>query len=94
MVGINFDDVELGQDLPEYKPDVSMERIHLFVRSSGMKSARFTDHEGARKEGLPGAIVPGIMSQGILAGVIHRWAPGSKILKVDTVSNWAANLAR
>ena len=25
------------------------------------------------------------MSQGILAGLIHRWAPGSKILKIDTV---------
>jgi acyl dehydratase len=85
MAGINFDDVELGQDLPDSKPDVSMERILQFTRASGMASTRFTDHEGARKEGLPGAIVPGIMSQGILAGLIHRWAPGSKILTIDTV---------
>ncbi len=85
MARINFDDVELGQDLPEFKPDVSMERIRLFTHASGMASTRFTDHEEARKEGLPGAIVPGIMSQGILAGLIHRWAPGSKILTIDTV---------
>ncbi len=85
MAPINFDDVELGQDQPEYKPDVSMERVRQFTRASGMAAARFTDHEGARKEGLPGAIVPGIMSQGILAGLIHRWAPGSKILTIDTV---------
>ena len=85
MARINFDDVELGQDLPELKPDVSMARVRQFTRASGMAAARFTDHERARKEGLPGAIVPGIMSQGILAGLIHRWAPGSKILKIDTV---------
>ena len=32
-----------------------------------------------------GAIVPGIMSQGLLASMIHRWAPGSTIHKIDTV---------
>ena len=50
-----------------------------------MKFGRFTDHEFARKEGLPGAIVPGIMSQGILVAMIHRWAPGSSVVKIDTV---------
>ena len=47
---------------------------------------RFTDHEKARNEGgLPGAIVPGIMSQGILAAAIHRFVPGGTIRKIDTV---------
>ena len=46
---------------------------------------RFVDHEAARKEGFPAAIVPGIMSQGLLAAMIHRWAPNSSIQTIDTV---------
>ena len=85
MARPSFDDLEVGDELPEFEPDVSMERIRLFVGSSGMAAGRFTDHEAARKEGLPGAIVPGILSAGILAGLIHRWAPGSRVQQIDTV---------
>ena len=42
-------------------------------------------HDAARKEGFPGAIVPGIMSQGLLAAMIHKWAPGCNIMSIDTV---------
>lgn len=80
-----FAGVEIGDDLPEYRPDVGIENVRRFVRAAGMGFQRFTDHEFARKEGLPGAIVPGIMSQGILAALIHRWAPGAQIRKIDTV---------
>ena len=62
-----------------------MDNVIRFSRASGMMAPRFTDHERARKEGLPGAIVPGIMSQGILAAVVHRWAPEGRIVKIDTV---------
>ena len=80
-----FEDVEFGEELPELKPDVRLDTVKRFVGASHMMTARFTDHEGARKQGLPGAIVPGIMSQGILAAMVHRWAPGCHIQKIDTV---------
>ena len=80
-----FEDVELGDDLPEFRPDVSLENVKRFARAAGANVGRFTDHEQARKEGLPGAILPGIMSQGLLAALIHRWAPGCEIGKIDTV---------
>ncbi|MDH4144216.1 MAG: MaoC/PaaZ C-terminal domain-containing protein [Acidimicrobiia bacterium] len=82
---MRFSEVELGDDLPEETQDITMERVQLFVKTVGMNFPRFTDHEFARKEGLPGAIVPGIMSQGLLAAMIHRWAPGSHVRKIDTV---------
>ena len=41
--------------------------------------------DAARAEGLPGAVIPGIMSQAQLAAMIHRWAPGCFILRIDTV---------
>jgi acyl dehydratase len=80
-----FEDVDFGADLDEMKPDVSIDNIKRFGRASGMNWGRFTDHEEARKEGLPGAIVPGIMSQGILAAMIHRWAPSAAIVQIDTI---------
>jgi len=82
---VKISDVSLGEDLPTTHPDISLERITQFVRATGMNFPRFTDHEAARKEGLPGALVPGIMSQGLLAAMIHAWAPGSRIRKLDTV---------
>jgi len=85
MASMKYEDVELGDDLPEMSPDISMARIEQFVGAARMKFPRFTDHEAARKEGLPGAIVPGIMSQALLASMIHHWAPGSRIVKLDTV---------
>jgi len=82
---MRFEDVAFGEDLPELAPDVSAETVQGFARAAGMLHPRFFDDEAARREGLPGAIVPGIMSQGILAALIHRWAPGSTIQKIDTV---------
>lgn len=80
-----YDDVRFGDELPEFHPDVSMPTVVRFADATHMNWGRFTDHEEARKSGLPGAIVPGIMSQGILAAMIHRWAPNARIRKIDTI---------
>ncbi len=80
-----YQDVALGDDLPTEHPDVSMARVVRFTEAADQRFPRFTSHEAARDEGLPGALVPGIMSQGLLAAMIHRWAPGSNVVKLDTV---------
>ena len=81
-----FSQVELGDELPDLHPDVSMPVIYRFAHEAAyMPAARFIDHEGARKEGLPAAIVPGIMSQGLLASLVHRWCPEATILRIDTI---------
>ncbi len=80
-----FDDIELGDDLPTEHPDVSMARVRQFCTAAKHHFERFVDHEAAREQGFPGALVPGIMSQGLLAAMIHRWAPGCTIHKIDTV---------
>ena len=80
-----YEDVEFGDDLPEVKPDVGLTNVSRFCKATGMLAGRFMNHEEAKTEGLPGAIVPGIMSQGLLAAMIHRWAPGCRILSLDTV---------
>ncbi|TDJ25453.1 MAG: hypothetical protein E2O59_11075 [Gammaproteobacteria bacterium] len=78
-------DVEFGEELPVFTPDTSLDNVRRFATAAGWAGPRFTDHEAARAEGLPGALVPGIMSQGFLAAMIHRWAPEARIEKVDTV---------
>lgn len=82
---MRIEDVELGDELPEEHPDVSLATVRRFVKSAEMDFPRFTDHDAARAEGLPGAVIPGIMSQAQLAAMIHRWAPGCLILTLDTV---------
>lgn len=78
-------DVEFGVELPVFEPDTGLANVKRFVIAAGWNGPRFTDHEAARKEGLPGALVPGILSQGYLAAMIHRWAPEALIQNVDTV---------
>lgn len=78
-------DVEFGEELPVFAPDTGLANVKRFALAAGWDGPRFTDHEAARAEGLPGALVPGIMSQGFLAAMIHRWAPEAQIENVDTV---------
>ena len=80
-----YADVDFGDELPELRPDVSMANIKRFGATTGMTYWRFTDHERAGASGLPGAIVPGIMSQGILVSLVHRWAPEATVHKIDTI---------
>ena len=85
MSARRYEDVEFGEDLPEVSPDVEMENVHRFCHATHMLSGRFMNHEEAKQEGLPQAIVPGIMSQGLLVAAIHAWAPGCQISSIDTV---------
>ena len=78
-------DVEFGAELPTFAPDTSLDNVKRFGKFVGWAGPRFTDHEAARKEGFPGALVPGVMSQGFLGAMIHRWAPTAEIVAIDTV---------
>ena len=82
---MKIEDVEIGDELPAEQPDVRVERVREFAKTAGMLTGRCVDHEKAREQGRPGAILPGIMSQALLAAVIHRWAPGCAIQQIDTV---------
>ena len=78
-------DVEFGEELPSFEPDVSLDNVKLHGKFVGWGTGRFTSHQQAKKEGFPGAIVPGVMSQGFLGAMIHRWAPKAVITAIDTV---------
>lgn len=81
----SIQEVEFGADLPAFTPDTSLAMGGQFASLIGWDGPRFTDHEGARKEGLPGAMIPGVMSQGFLVAMIHHWAPSARVMTIDTV---------
>ncbi len=79
-------DVEFGAELEPFQPDTSLAATSPFADAVGWGGGgRFKDHERAKKEGLPGALVPGIMSMGFLTSMIHRWCPAAKVEYIDTV---------
>lgn len=79
-------DVEFGAELPPFEPDTSLAATSEFADAVGWGGGgRFKDHERARKEGLPGALVPGIMTMGFLTSMIHRWSEVAEVRYVDTV---------
>ena len=78
-------DVEFGESLPPYRPDTSLAAVRPFADAVGWSGGRFDSHEKARAEGLPGALVPGIMAMGFLTTVIHRWSPAARVEHIDTV---------
>ena len=80
-----IDEVEFGQELPSFTPDTSLENCSKFAIAVGWGGPRFESHEGARKEGFPGALVPGIMGMGFMTSIIHEWAPSAKVEKIDTI---------
>ncbi len=85
MAITNISEVQFGEDLPAFTPDTSLETVKQFAKLVGWGGARFSDHEAAKKEGLPGAMVPGILSQGYLVAMIHNWAPDAEVKSIDTV---------
>jgi len=82
----SLSDVEFGSELPAFEPDTSLASVSQFADAVGWGAgARFKDHALARKEGLPGALVPGIMAMGFLTTMIHRWSSAARVERIDTV---------
>ena len=68
-----WDDVEIGDSLPPMDVHISKEQVRAYARAADLSGARFTDDEGARREGLPGIITPGNMTMGLLQRRITDW---------------------
>ena len=70
-----FEDIDIGDEISELDICPTTADVVRFVDVARMQSGRFTDDEYARKEGLPGAIVPGNMSLGFLARMLTEFFP-------------------
>lgn len=84
MSTLYFEDIEEGDELPAIDMFLSKDQVRQYARTAGMYFPRFTDDEGARAEGLPGMIAPGVMSMGLLARMISEWNQAALITRIGT----------
>jgi acyl dehydratase len=82
----SFEDLNIGDPLGPAQVYVSKDQTRNYARVCGHYVPRFTDDEGARKEGLPGMILPGNMSLGILTRLVTDWlgASGGLLIRIGT----------
>ena len=83
-VRLRFEDVREGDELPVRSLFLSKDQVRAYARAAGQWSPRFTDDEGARREGLPGMIAPGNMSMGLLASFLEAWAGPGTLRRLGT----------
>lgn len=76
--------LDIGDELPAVTIDLSSAFIAAYARELGMDVGRFTSHEGARAEGLPGQIAPGNLSLSLIARCLSDWAPGTRLARLGT----------
>ncbi len=81
---MRFGDVEEGEELPVRELFLAKERVREYARAANQWAPRFTDDEGARREGLPGMITPGNMSMGLLTAMIEAWAGRGTVRRLGT----------
>jgi acyl dehydratase len=79
-----FDEVEEGDELPPRELFLAKDQVRAYARAANQMGPRFTDDEGARREGLPGMITPGNMSMGLLTALIESWAAPGVLRRLGT----------
>ena len=81
---MTFDAVVEGDELPVRELFLAKDQVRAYARAAHQWAPRFTDDEGARREGLPGMITPGNMSLGLLAAAIEAWAGIGRLRRIGT----------
>ena len=76
MSEINFSELNAGDAIPELvTPNVPRSQLALFAGASGDHNPIHLDDEEAKKGGLPGVIVHGMLSMALLGRVLTNWVP-------------------
>ena len=83
-MAVSFDDVHEGDELPTRELFLAKDQVRTYAYAANQPGARFTDDEGARREGLPGIITPGNMSMGLLTTLIESWAGPGVLRRLGT----------
>lgn len=84
MSAPDWNHLDVGDEMPSIELDLGRDFVAGHALFLGMGFPRFTDEEGARREGLPGQIAPGNMSLALLASALLAWLPGTRLLRLGT----------
>src|ERR671923_2382202 len=76
---IDFDDVKVGEELPERSNVVDRAQLVQYAGASGDFNPIHWDEEFARRVGLPGVISHGMFTMALVARLVGGWAgdPGA-----------------
>ena len=81
-----FDEIELGDEIGPVEKIATDEGVANFCDVWGAPTPnRFTDAETAAKSGMPGTIVPGIMTMAMMAQLLTDWGGPGSIIDLDLV---------
>ena len=81
-----IDEIALGDEIGPVEKVATDEAVANFCEVWGAPAPnRFTDAETAAKEGMPGIIVPGIMTMAMMAQLLTDWGGPSSIKDLDLV---------
>jgi len=72
-------DIEIGHEIPPLETVVSADDVSRYATVAQMPGQRFVSDEVARKEGLPGRILPGNMSMALLSRMLTDWLPEARL---------------
>jgi len=74
----SFQEINIGDTLGPLELHISKDQVRAYAKIMGFGdiAGRFTDDEAAKKEGLPGIILPGNMSLGLLTKLVTDWIGG------------------
>jgi acyl dehydratase len=83
-----FEELTIGDTLGPLDLLVTKEQCRTYAKVSGFGeiAGRFTDEEAAKKEGLPGIILPGNMSLGLLSKLVTDWigTSAARLIRMGT----------
>jgi acyl dehydratase len=84
----SFEQINIGDTLGPLELFVSKDQCRNYAKIMGMGeiAGRFTDDAAAKKEGLPGMILPGNMSLGLLSKLVTDWigSSNSALTRIST----------
>ncbi len=83
----SMEQINIGDNIGPQPLFLSKDRVRAYCNAAGLAGVpRFTDDEGARKEGLPGMITPGNMSAALVGKLVTDWARpyNGRIVRIGT----------
>lgn len=81
---LRYADVAEGDEIATETRVHAKDHVRAYARATDIFFPRFTDDEGARREGLPGMITPGNMSMGLIGTFLERWAGPGTLRRLGT----------
>ena len=80
---VHFADVDVGHELRALTLTLSGEQVKRYAVVARMPGGRFMSDDDARKEGLPGQIVPGNLSMALFSRLIAESFPGATLTRLS-----------